>query len=447
MSRRLLLPLLLLLCNAISAQLTISNDALLHVSGAAQLTLHNTSMVNNGNFSAGNSLVRFTGNSPASIGGSRPVQFFEVEINKQDNKSVFLSRSISVTHHVIFLSGFLGLNGSNLDLGSTAHLYGESEHTGILAGSGGKVIASAILNAPSGINPGNLGIIITSPQNLGNVIIQRGHQPQVPGAGNTILRYYDITPANNNMLNATLRFHYLDSELFGTDENTIVFVKSSDMIHWSNEGSTSRNTTANYVEKTGINSFARWTLARPNFALPVQFVSLNVKCEAKQAIVSWKTAREQQSSHFDIEGSQDGASWSIIGTVRAAGNSTIERNYSFIDHTPSQSSYYRIAQYDLDGSVQYSSIIRSGCVATEEFGVWPNPVRDKAYLNITLDKASLLMVKVYDSKGMVVKVQQAALSEGNNQVIVGMQSLASGTYLLSAENNTRVYTVKLYVRR
>ena len=76
------------------------------------------------------------------------------------------------------LQGCLNLNGFNADLGTTGRLDAENENSRITGTNGGEVFFSTELNAPAGANPGNLGAIITSTQNLGNVLIKRGHRSQ-----------------------------------------------------------------------------------------------------------------------------------------------------------------------------------------------------------------------------------------------------------------------------
>ena len=186
----------------------------------------------------GNSMISFTGNASSSISGSQPTRFSEIEINKTNNSSVLLQRAISVTQRIRFASGFLNLNGFNADLGTTGHLDGEQENTRITGPNGGEVIFNVSLNSPTGSNPANLGVFISSGQNLGNTIIKRGHQSQVNGSGlgNSILRYYDIVPSNNINLNATLRFRYLDEELNGFNENSLAFFESPNTINWTDLG-------------------------------------------------------------------------------------------------------------------------------------------------------------------------------------------------------------------
>ena len=161
---------------------------------------------------------------------------------------------------------------------------------------------------------------------------------------------------------------------------------------------------------------------------PAQFALFNAKCDNKKVLLTWKTALEQNSSHFDIEKSEDGIRWTVISTLPAAGNSNIERSYSFADNNAVQNNYYRIAEYDLNGRSQYTSIIQSTCSATNTFKLWPNPVYDKTFINITADNDSPVMIMIFDSKGALVKVQRAMALQGSNQLGVDMKLLASGIY-------------------
>jgi len=169
--------------------------------------------------------------------------------------------------------------------------------------------------------------------------------------------------------------------------------------------------------------------------LPVSFISFNANCEGNKVMITWKTAQEQNSSHFNVERSVDGTRWTVIGNLPAAGNAGSESSYSFADNNPVQNGYYRIAQYDLDGKVQYTSILRSSCNATDVFSLWPNPVHDRVFINIVTANESQAMIKLFDSKGALVKVQKATVLQGSNQFSVDMKSLTNGVYQLYLDWN------------
>jgi trimeric autotransporter adhesin len=65
--------------------------------------------------------------------------------------------------------------------------------------------------------------------------------------------------------------------------------------------------------------------------------------------------------------------------------------------------------------------------------VKPNPATGKVLINITADNSSQALIKIIDSKGALVKAQQANLMQGNNQVQIDIAHLAKGIYHISAE--------------
>jgi len=447
--KRILLALMLLISCAISAQLTIEPGAQFSVTGNLNLTLHNIDFINNGNITTGNSIISFSGNISSNISGSQPIQFAELTINKTNNTSLILRRAISVTQRVFFASGFLDLNGFNTDLGSTARLENEREDSHVIGANGGEVTLSTILNAPSFENPGNLGAIISSFQNMGSVIIKRGHQSQNGvSTGKSILRYYDIVPANNTNLNAVLQVSYLDAELNGIDENSLTFFKSDDGVNWSEQGVTLRNAVTNFIDKNQIESFSRWTLSAESAPLPVHFILFNARCDGNKIQLKWKTAQEQNSNRFDIERSPDAIQWTVIGSLPAAGNSNSEKTYSFADNTPRQSNFYRIAQYDLNGRVQHSSVLRSLCSISEIFTLWPNPAHDAIFINIVTTNESPVTIRVIDAKGSLVKAQKNRVLPGSNQLRVDIGSLANGAYSVQADwENGQIRRSVLVIKR
>lgn len=446
---RVLLAVMLLISYTMSAQLTIDHDAEFSVTGDLKLALHNTDLINNGNFTALNSDIRCSGNVTSNISGSQLVQFSELTIDKTDNSSLILKRTIGVSQRIFFSSGFLDLNGFDIDLGSTAHLEDEREDSHVTGANGGQVIASRILNAPGFENPGNLGAIISSPKNLGNVIIKRGHQSQSGvGLDKSILRYYDIIPVNNIDLNSVLQLSYLDAELNGVDENALVFFKSDDGTNWTEQGVTSGNTGTNFIDKDQIESFSRWTLSGGNNRSTVHFILFNATCDGNKIQLTWKTAQEQNSSRFDIERSVDGVRWIVIGDVPAAGNSNSERTYSFADNNPGQDNFYRIAHYDVNRRGRYTNVLRPACGKTEIFNLWPNPAHDAIFINIVTSNESPVIIKVFDAKGALVKIQKNHLLPGSNQLKVDLVSLPGGAYSVQADwGNSQIKKFMKMIKR
>ncbi len=418
--------------------LKVTSGAVIKTTGGVIITLQDMNLDNDGTISqaVGEGVFRFSGTQNNTIAGTNAPLFDVLEIAKTGSAKISLLRTINVGSAINFTSGLIDLNNNNLFLQPLAVLNSESEISRIIGLAGGYLEITNALNAPSSANPGNLGATLTSSQNLGSTIIRRGHTSQVNGfgIGSSIFRYYDIMPANNAALNATLRFQYFDAELNSFDENTIILWKSPNNISWTQQGFTARSTSSNYVEKTGIADFSRWTLSSANNPLPVQFLLFNVRCAGNSVLINWKTAQELNSSRFMVERSADGIQWTAIGMMPAAGNSSTERSYSFIDNSPVASgAMYRIAEYDIDGRIQYTSIIRSDCEAKDTWKLWPNPVQEMLWVNITTTRSSPATIKIFDSKGSLLRLQKNELLTGNNQLNIDMQKLPAGTYHVTVE--------------
>jgi hypothetical protein len=243
--------------------LRVSPGATINTVNNAFIVLDNVNVINNGSFnqSIGNGTIKFTGNGDATISGSTVATFDKLNIAKTSSK-VALQQNMNVLGQASFTSGMLDLSNSILNLGSTGTLNGETETSRIFTLGNGYVQIITMLNTPVAANPGNLGAIISATKNLGSVTIRRGHLAQANITGNIpgILRYYDILPAVDNGLKATLRLQYFDAELNGRNE-TILELYKQDKKGWVNIGYSSRSTVNNFVEKIGITGLSRWTLS------------------------------------------------------------------------------------------------------------------------------------------------------------------------------------------
>jgi hypothetical protein len=55
----------------------------------------------------------------------------------------------------------------------------------------------------------------------------------------------------------------------------------------------------------------------------------------------------------------------------------------------------------------------------------------KAFINITTENTSQVMIKIFDSKGSLVKMQSDMILQGSNLFSVDMKLLVSGVYSVS----------------
>jgi photosystem II stability/assembly factor-like uncharacterized protein len=167
--------------------------------------------------------------------------------------------------------------------------------------------------------------------------------------------------------------------------------------------------------------------------LPMRFISFDAACNGDEIILAWRTAGEEKISDYHVEKTSDRIHWTGIGERRKGGDGNSETEYSFIDGNPLQHAFYRIAANELTGQVHYSPLKEISCGLTDGIEVFPNPVHDKLMIRLSSAAISTASVKIYDSKGSLVKLQKINLVAGVNEYTIEMGSLANGVYHLWAE--------------
>ncbi|MFT3911970.1 MAG: T9SS type A sorting domain-containing protein [Ferruginibacter sp.] len=174
--------------------------------------------------------------------------------------------------------------------------------------------------------------------------------------------------------------------------------------------------------------------------LPVSLLNFKVKAEGKHALLNWQTSSEQNSARFDIERSIDAIRFEKIGSVKAAGNSSSQINYSFIDHAPKNGiNYYRLREVDLDGHAQYSELRKATFNEVPALTLYNNfsngqPVK----VNVNVFPSVLT---VFNASGK--KVKETDLTA--NQYYLPVIDFANGVYIAVLNNGGKVLAVEQFV--
>ena len=184
--------------------------------------------------------------------------------------------------------------------------------------------------------------------------------------------------------------------------------------------------------------------------LPVTWLSFDAKANGNDANLDWATASERNSKDFDIERSVDGKEFTSVGKVRAAGNSSVIRTYSFIDKDAASLNadkvYYRLKQNDLDGQFEYSKIRvvqfkgKDGIIV---HSVSPNPFNTNVSADFTLlseDQVSLILTNI---SAHVVKIEQMQGQKGDNNYSMNTEEFAAGVYFLKIQTKDNQFVYRL----
>jgi hypothetical protein len=185
-----------------------------------------------------------------------------------------------------------------------------------------------------------------------------------------------------------------------------------------------------YLPAVGYVFSKTWNLT--NTALPVELLSFQANKQANLIALTWQTASESNSSHFEIQRSFDGVNFTTIGTVKAAGNSQDTKKYSFEDkklyHT---ATYYRLKQIDLDNSHNFSEIRVINKTDKFHYEIFPNPVIDELQINLYAEHLTDVKINVFNQVGNPIEQQIQEDVKGKLSKSLSTKNWLTGEYIIN----------------
>ena len=214
-----------------------------------------------------------------------------------------------------------------------------------------------------------------------------------------------------------------DINLTGDSDPDFHFIDNGSLYFTADNG----NSASNYTDFYKING--------PLSELPVTLLNFTATLQSKAVQLNWTTSSEINSGHFIIQRSPDGIHFTDIGQVDAAGNSSIEKKYSYNDDNAYQAGseilFYRLQMVDVDGKFKYSNILNvklKGGIT--ELKTYPNPVQNQVsvlFNTVSAKNASLLIT---DVNGRRVYHQTINGGRSSGLQNINVSGLPTGTYFI-----------------
>lgn len=191
--------------------------------------------------------------------------------------------------------------------------------------------------------------------------------------------------------------------------------------------------------------------------LPVTLTDFSGRWQQHDAVLSWQTASEVNSSHFELERSFDGRAFTQIQRVAAAGQSSSPRSYQHTDANISALLppgvtviYYRLRSVDITGEATYSGVVvltatHKASGSAIEYAVFPNPAQDQVTITASqLPAAAGTTICLLDVTGRVLLRQP--MTSGRQQLSVS--AMANGVYFLQLLAAGKVvYTQRILISK
>ncbi|MEO0874070.1 MAG: T9SS type A sorting domain-containing protein, partial [Bacteroidota bacterium] len=176
--------------------------------------------------------------------------------------------------------------------------------------------------------------------------------------------------------------------------------------------------------------------------LPVELIGLAAFVRNAEVELKFSTASEQNNSHFLIQRSADGRTFSDIGRLEGQGNSEQEVGYRFVDTKPLAGfSYYRIQQIDFDGTSEFFGpvSVRFEGKDTYEPQIWPVPAQDVLQIDF-LDSDQEWTVQLYNVAGQLLL--ERVITDKSTRTTLNLQQLPAGTYILRSVSANQQHSQK-----
>lgn len=170
----------------------------------------------------------------------------------------------------------------------------------------------------------------------------------------------------------------------------------------------------------------RITVYYTDITLPIELMTFSGSSKEHSVEVRWSTATETNNEHFSLQKLDDTA-WTQVAMCAGAGTSTQTHSYALHDLNPAAINYYRLVQYDYNGSYAVSEIIavEHAQPVTQQLHLFPQPATD----HVLITGGELITrTDVFTSEGTLV--QSSSFADGNSSVDINTSGMRSGMYIV-----------------
>lgn len=169
--------------------------------------------------------------------------------------------------------------------------------------------------------------------------------------------------------------------------------------------------------------------------LPVELTNFDGHKLENEIILSWTTVSELSNDYFIVERSVDGNVWEAIDLVNGNGTTTQTTNYESIDRNfKGGTNYYRLKQFDFNGTIQYSDVI--AIVANNDINVSlvPNPAKSNFVLSTS---EYFTQVDIINMQGITVESLEF---DSIRKTTIDINALSKGVYnvYIQTDKGTKV---------
>lgn len=181
--------------------------------------------------------------------------------------------------------------------------------------------------------------------------------------------------------------------------------------------------------------------------LPVNLTSFTGKKLLNGIELNWKTASEQNNSHFNVLHSVDGINFETIAKISGNNNSNSIKDYTYTDYNAlNGTNYYQLQQVDNDGQTESFEVI----AVTQDNQITPlkvsaTPGQQQLNVSFHTNKRGVGKIQVYNLNGSKITDFSHSFNKGHNLISFPFNA-PQNIYNLRVQNENELKSVKFLFR-
>ncbi|MEO1052050.1 MAG: T9SS type A sorting domain-containing protein [Bacteroidota bacterium] len=455
----------------LASSLTITNDLGISstlAAGTNTITLQGD-WTNTGTFTAGTSTVEFISSSQQFINNASGESFFSLTINNSSVSfpQIVVSGPVSVADNatLTMTDGIIETTSATLfTVGDNASLVGGTSAASYISGPMRKVGQQ---NFTFPVGDGNLfaRLAISGLTSSSTFTAEYIDAPSIDlqsvEAGIFAVsgaEHWDLT-RDAGTAEPFVTLFWEDgarSEIFNPSSLRVAHYNGAVWENKGNGGTTGSASVGTIVSATRLTSFSPVTFASSDDSnpLPITLNTFTGEVVNGENHLFWETASEINNDFFEIQRSNDGERFEVIGITEGNGTTDEISQYRFIDSNPQVGvNFYRLKQVDFDGTSSFSPIVRlenTEVFENLDFIVYPNPTRS-GDINIRLTSQvnnATLSVRLVDAYGREFyngEFDSSEFSQDQKLESSDLVDLRSGVYFVTIKRGIELVTKKLVI--
>jgi hypothetical protein len=176
--------------------------------------------------------------------------------------------------------------------------------------------------------------------------------------------------------------------------------------------------------------------------LPVELTRFEAVADEGAAVLTWRTASEQDNAGFAVQHRRGDGAFETLGFVEGAGTTREPQSYRFRASDLRVGTHtFRLRQVDTDGAVRHSEPVTAEIgldAAYRVTPVTPNPVRGRATVQVTVQRAQPVQVTLHNALGQQVATLHDARLAANTPITLRLEdgNRPSGVYFVRVRGTT-----------